>query len=351
MQERIYGLDLLRVIIMLFGPTFHAAMLIGGGFGFGDALDQNKLIHNILFVTNPFRMELFFMISGFFAALLIAKKGVAYYGHSRTKRILKPTIFAMLTVLPLTIMAIVALREFKNIDYHISYRHLWFLVTLSMISLLTMIAPMMLMNATKALAARLNKFPFVLSAAGFCLLVCSMHLLSSVVVRVIPETMNFIFQIKATVFYSAQFLIGMIIYFLTKNPGRALIAVFLVLYFIWYVAIFCNDALIPMKGFWLLIKDVFSSLACLAFFYLFYDLKIGKSRALTTLSRIALPFYLIHLPVLIVLSHVWLKVAHNGSSFTYAAVVIPLTVTLSLLASFLAGKVNFINKRLGLSQQ
>ncbi len=91
MHNRLTGLDLLRSIIMIFGPVFHASMLYNGAWGFDYQLYKNPWIVDALNLTHPFRMELFFMISGFFSSLLIARKGSEHFIESRIKRVLKPT--------------------------------------------------------------------------------------------------------------------------------------------------------------------------------------------------------------------------------------------------------------------
>lgn len=66
MNQRLLGIDLLRSIILIFGPTIHASMIMDGAFGFDNYLSQSPALKNILHITNQFRMELFFLISGFF---------------------------------------------------------------------------------------------------------------------------------------------------------------------------------------------------------------------------------------------------------------------------------------------
>lgn len=74
MNGRFVGVDLLRSIILIFGPTFHASMLMDGAFGFDGYLLQSPLIRGVLQATTPFRMDLFFLISGFFHPWLYQEK-------------------------------------------------------------------------------------------------------------------------------------------------------------------------------------------------------------------------------------------------------------------------------------
>lgn len=348
MQQRIFGLDLLRVIIMLFGPTFHAAMLMKGSFGFAGKMDESSIVNAILLFTNPFRMELFFIISGFFATLVIERKGASYYCQSRTKRVLKPTVFAILIILPLTISSIVLICGYSDITYHINYRHLWFMVTLSMISLSTMFSPSILLCKTKLIAKKLDSVSHGTIFLFFCAIIVTFHSLSLLIIRGVPEYLNLIIQLKTTIFYMSYFIIGMILYSLNKKPPRTLLALFLVLYTGWYIITIHYDTALPHTGWKLLVKDVFSNAMCICIFCFFYHLEISKNDYLERLSRIALPFYLIHLPLLIILSEVWLHATKSTSPVAYSLTVIPLTIVSSLLISVLLTRVRFINKMLGM---
>ncbi|HHU4051594.1 acyltransferase family protein [Raoultella ornithinolytica] len=141
MNNRIVGLDLLRSIIMIFGPTLHASMIMGGAFGFNGYFNQSSINYAIFNYSHQFRMELFFIISGFFSSLVISRKGTDHYIESRKKRIFRPTILSLITILPITCMLMFYIKGDTDIKSYLSYRHLWFLVTLSMISLITFVNP------------------------------------------------------------------------------------------------------------------------------------------------------------------------------------------------------------------
>lgn len=95
---RYHGLDGVRATAMLLGVFYHLpiAMMAGGmafgfGFGFGSGGSPKTSIDNWL---HSFRMPLFFLISGFFANMMLAKYGWRRYLARRWWRIGAPLAVA-----------------------------------------------------------------------------------------------------------------------------------------------------------------------------------------------------------------------------------------------------------------
>ncbi|RLZ10538.1 acyltransferase family protein [Faecalibacter macacae] len=128
--ERLIGLDLLRCILMLIGPMYHIAHLFHENNKIIPI--QNNTIYDALSLTHPFRMEMFFILSGFFSSFLYEKKGYQYFKRSRIEKILIPLFFSLIIIWPLT----------QYIEYSItsifkySLNHIWFLLTLGIISII-----------------------------------------------------------------------------------------------------------------------------------------------------------------------------------------------------------------------
>ena len=106
--ERRHDLDALRAIAMLLGILLHAIMpFIGLPEEFFPLQDSSQApwLGLILHAIHGFRMPLFFLISGFFTAMLWRKRGLtALLGH-RFKRIFLPLLLGMGTIIPATWMA------------------------------------------------------------------------------------------------------------------------------------------------------------------------------------------------------------------------------------------------------
>ena len=101
-NRRYYGLDALRGSMMMLGIVLH-------GFGFylasppmGLPTDRNTTyVADLVFhFIHSFRMPLFFVLAGFFAALLVEKRGMWGMYRDRGARIVAPMLAAIVVVLP-----------------------------------------------------------------------------------------------------------------------------------------------------------------------------------------------------------------------------------------------------------
>ncbi|RYY28026.1 MAG: hypothetical protein EOP41_03560, partial [Sphingobacteriaceae bacterium] len=107
--ERVYALDALRGIMMLLGLVIHAGLTYGQTdyqtiWPLKDP-NNSMLFDLIVSYIHAFRMPVFFVVAGYFAALLFYRKGPNTMLLNRFKRILLPFLAAVLSVYPLVFMA------------------------------------------------------------------------------------------------------------------------------------------------------------------------------------------------------------------------------------------------------
>jgi peptidoglycan/LPS O-acetylase OafA/YrhL len=105
---RRHDLDALRAGAMLLGIALHGCLSYVS-FRFWPVYDtrHNHEAFDLFFVAvHGFRMPLFFMVSGFFTAMLWRKRGLSALVKHRAKRILLPLILFTITVMPLIMLAI-----------------------------------------------------------------------------------------------------------------------------------------------------------------------------------------------------------------------------------------------------
>jgi peptidoglycan/LPS O-acetylase OafA/YrhL len=102
LTERRHDLDALRAIAMLLGIALHAALsFLIVPWPVRDS-DPTEWLGLLVFALHGFRMPLFFLLSGFFTAMLWRKRGLrSLLGH-RFKRIFIPFVLGCLTVVPLS---------------------------------------------------------------------------------------------------------------------------------------------------------------------------------------------------------------------------------------------------------
>ena len=100
-SPRYHALDALRAYAMFLGVILHAGLAYIPNVPWGShdpaAADWVGLI---LFGIHGFRMQLFFVISGFFTLMLLQRRGVQNIIKHRFLRILVPCLIGVITVLP-----------------------------------------------------------------------------------------------------------------------------------------------------------------------------------------------------------------------------------------------------------
>lgn len=107
LQQRLHYLDNLRALAMLAGVFFHAALAYSPmlhPLWLSADTQQSLWVDIVGFFMHLFRMPLFFLIAGLFAAYLVSKRGMKGFITNRAKRVLLPFII----FLPLCLWAIIA---------------------------------------------------------------------------------------------------------------------------------------------------------------------------------------------------------------------------------------------------
>lgn len=132
--SKIHYLDNLRVFCMIFGVYFHAA-----------ALGDYPVIEAVTGLSGMFRMEVFFFVSGFFAAMVSERRETMAFLRQRSRVLLIPFASVLLLVNPITIHLSHgyyqnlaygsysiwdAYSEILAHPYHGPELHLWFLAVL-----------------------------------------------------------------------------------------------------------------------------------------------------------------------------------------------------------------------------
>ncbi|MDP5144028.1 acyltransferase family protein [Rheinheimera baltica] len=155
---RLFYLDNLRALAMLAGVLFHAALAYSPmAQPFWPSADvlNHPLFDVFAWASHLFRMPVFFLLAGFFAAMLLHKYGEAVFWRNRLRRIGLP----LLLFLPLLTLAMGAVIQFGL--FHVQHKppflafvqsmlsqaepaamplstmHLWFLYHLLFLYLLT----------------------------------------------------------------------------------------------------------------------------------------------------------------------------------------------------------------------
>ncbi len=160
--DRLHGLDALRGVALLLGLVLHAAMpylLPSGAWAVGTSTPV-PFLGWLVYYLHSFRLEVFFLIAGFFGATIVGTRGVGTWLRQRARRLLLVFVLALYPMkvllsavwisggratgwlelppavasLPLWVMSLGA--PFQEPWPHIGLTHLWFLYYLAIISVL-----------------------------------------------------------------------------------------------------------------------------------------------------------------------------------------------------------------------
>ena len=136
-EPRRHELDALRAFAMLLGVALHAALAFFPGVW--PAQDRTAGYHGpweeLFFAVHGFRMPVFFLLSGFFTAMLWRRRGLSSLIRHRLRRVALPLVLAMATVGPamerVVARALGAETESLSIRGLLprlgEFHHLWFL--------------------------------------------------------------------------------------------------------------------------------------------------------------------------------------------------------------------------------
>ena len=102
LSKRWHDLDALRGFAMLLGIALHAAMsFLGGVWSVNDIRAGSEFFWWLVFGIHGFRMQLFFLLSGFFTSMVWKKRGLNELVWHRFKRIFLPLLICFVTIIPL----------------------------------------------------------------------------------------------------------------------------------------------------------------------------------------------------------------------------------------------------------
>jgi glucan biosynthesis protein C len=216
-QSRIHHLDALRSFCMLFGLLLHGA-----------TIGSNPLFDVIKVTSEHFRMATFFLISGFFTAMVCSRSPVQAFLVNRGRLILVPFVAGVLLLNPVTNWLIQLFHGGGEgfVDYMtggwrlplpgptVWHLHLWFLISLFVYAMLT---PLLLgvagSAAVEGLVGRLEGWPeaarlTVLTLFVGGVVVLMRGLADQLIIPAIPERASFIVQ--ATSNFFAYFVVGIL---------------------------------------------------------------------------------------------------------------------------------------------
>lgn len=118
-EERFHGLDMLRGGLMLLGVVLHGALFFMKGGGalarpFGPEGGGHGVFNLLAGWIHLFRMPAFFVLAGFFGALLWERRGAAGFLRHRVRRVLLPLAVAWALIGPLVAVQLAGLGAYRT---------------------------------------------------------------------------------------------------------------------------------------------------------------------------------------------------------------------------------------------
>lgn len=353
-ESRLHYMDNLRAVIMTLGVFFHAALAYSPALHSvwfsADQVNSPVMDHLVNF-SHQFRMPLFFAIAGFFAALLVERRGIGGMLKNRSLRVLLPFIvFWPLVTLgilgaigwaltnvqqPSPLLQFIAVMQSQPDAAMPPPRttHLWFLYYLVFFYCLTWVVRMLV-------PAHWGKKLVSLSPL---VLVCLLPLLLVPVLALVqlpfPAPDSFLPQLWALLFFGGFFAFGYLLY---RAPG---VIDYFTQHWLWLVLMSLlvyipftafapqqvgfEPVVLPwsQKSVLMLCTaaiSVWMSLAALGFARAFLNQRNGFMRLLSDASYW---IYIVHLPILLAFQY-WLLDQDGGVLYKYS-----LSVSVTLLVS------------------
>lgn len=225
---RIHSLDALRATMMMLGIVLHSTETYSVGIDLGWPRDPNSshiLMNYLNSLIHLFRMPLFFLMAGFFGALLFYQRSPLAMLQNRFKRIILPFIAFLILFHPLLIRIIRnTVNTFQteidpvlvtpSLVPQITY-HLWFLYYLILISAFTFVLAKILRRrpglsqkvkwAFEWLMTHRTFFVLIFSVIIFALLVWMWNYWASTPLGFIPD-------LKIFIFYTLFYLMGWLLF-------------------------------------------------------------------------------------------------------------------------------------------
>ncbi|MFM7109538.1 MAG: acyltransferase family protein [Planctomycetota bacterium] len=101
--DRRHDIDALRAFAMLLGIGLHAALAYSGKPWLVVDSRQADFFYWFFSAAHGFRMPLFFLVSGYFTALLVSRRGLWAMLRNRASRILVPCLLGLATIVQLNV--------------------------------------------------------------------------------------------------------------------------------------------------------------------------------------------------------------------------------------------------------
>ncbi len=208
---------------LTYNVTYH-----GSAWALKDTQSTDISTDFIVLLVHSFRMPIFFLLSGFFGAMLFYRKGFMAMVKHRIKRILYPFLLSLLLLSPLIQIAFTySYSRLENnmdrntilLDWNVlipqSTSHLWFLHYLILITL-TIVSIALILRSLPYFTIPLSKtFEFILKSPVYRVIflsISTIFILSILGRSMVDASMSFVPDVATFLYFSQFYLVGWLLY-------------------------------------------------------------------------------------------------------------------------------------------
>ena len=353
MSERDNSWDTLRAFLMLLGIPFHAALPYSVGANTVVLSDDPSLTAEIIGnLLHSFRMGAFFVIAGYFSALAIDRKGASAWWAARWRNLLIPLVVSVICFIPLLLLirALDMAEGGPQTDDIFAVLlqvpgehwtgHLWFLIVLLELCLITALAWRFLRPRLVALGDQLAGQPLLLLAV----FIVPVVLVPRIILSLTPfddGAIGTVLNIRRLAEYTPYFVLGL---GLTLSPS--LLAQFSLLRP--SVGLAAMACCLAYAGFDYLGLPTPAIAAKAAAGVLMCSLLLGVARrffagprpAIRWLVQAAFTIYLFHFPIVVIGAY-WFEAGNLPSELRFVLIVLA-TLAVSCLVHLMVSRSNLL---------
>jgi glucan biosynthesis protein C len=347
-MDRLHFMDFMRAILMMLGVIIHSSQVFNPRDVWLISSVNNTIYSTyIIDFIHAFRMQTFFVVSGYFCLLTLNKYKTKKFLRIRLKRILIPFIMTILTINTLQIILLDYTGWYDfNIKHYITegiyISHLWFLTNIIIYFLFTAIVYKLFNKYLKKnwhiIEKCLHKLPlftilFILPI--FSIFILSLNKIGFPLYSNLLGAINFF----SLMFYAPFFIFGIALAtnkviltaFCNINPWLSTIVIVICTFILNHIVVvdftfFGKNMDSLMTSYLEGLKTWFAVAIC---FYMFYNFLNKASEKMKFLSQASYTVYLFHHLLVITFGIIFIKLDVS------AAIGIPLLIFLVLLLSLL----------------
>lgn len=220
-KTRFEGLDVTRAVLLMGGPIVHAAVMMNPGMV--NPLRWDSFYGGIMYISGLFRMQTFFVISGFLASIYISREN---WLMGRLRSIGIPLIAGWVILVPLSIWLLndnvwgAIITKAVVHDRILPPIHIWFLITL----VIAAVFVNYLIKPISWVGNILTAFPVSLTLAFFLILLMVSSFLFHVFIKLGMEAYKIEFDELWVVMLRSPFFIVLYLFgFQIYKDGRIIL--------------------------------------------------------------------------------------------------------------------------------